>query len=127
MQKSLEKVDQHKLSSMLGSLDRILPLETCSTQWKIRSAQTNLELGQEHLGREIWDNTIIHGENHMEERNPHTQESTGRRDPGIPVARESPERSLKRRRRRRWRRFGERRLGVEEDAKRYLHPGPLLI
>jgi hypothetical protein len=68
---------------------------------KNRSAQTNQELGQEHLGREIWDNTVIHGENHVEE---------------------SPERSLKRRQRR----FGERRSGVEEDAKRYLHPGPLL-
>jgi hypothetical protein len=107
---------------MLGSLDRILPLETCSTQWKNRSAQTNLELGQEHLGREIWDNTVIHGENYVEERNPHVEKSTGRRDPGIPAARESPERSLKRRRQR----FGERRPGVEEDAKRYLHPSPLL-
>jgi hypothetical protein len=107
---------------MLGSLGRILPLETCSTQWKNRSAQTNLELGQEHLGREIWDNTIIHGENHAEERNPHVEESTGRRDLGIPAARESPEWSLKSRRRR----FGERRSGVEEDAKRYLHPDPLL-
>jgi hypothetical protein len=108
---------------MLGSLSRILPLETCSFQRKNRSAQTNLELGQEHLGREIWDNTVIHGENHVEERNPHTKESTGRRDPGIPAARESPERCLKRRR---WL-FGERRSGVEEDAKRYLHTGPLLL
>jgi hypothetical protein len=58
----------------------------------------------------------------MEERNPHAEESTDRRDPGIPMARESPERCLKR-----WRRFGERRSGVEEDAKRYLHLGPLLI
>jgi hypothetical protein len=79
---------------MLGSLDRILPLETCSFQWKNRSAQTNLELGHEHLGREIWDNTVIHGENHVEERNPHAEESTGRRDPEIPGARESPERHL---------------------------------
>jgi hypothetical protein len=39
----------------------------------------NLELGLEHLGREIWDNTVIHGENHVEERTPHTEESTGRR------------------------------------------------
>jgi hypothetical protein len=108
---------------MLGSLGRILPLETCSFQWKNRSAQTNLELGQEHLGREIWDNTVIHGENHVEERNPHTEESTGRRDPGIPVARESPERRLMRGQ---WR-FGERGSGVEEEAKRYLHPGPLLL
>jgi hypothetical protein len=108
---------------MLGFLDSILPLETCSFQWKNRSAQKNLELGKEHLGREIWDNTIIHGENHVEERNPHAEESTGRRDPGIPAARESPERCLKRRRRR----FGERRSGVEEDTKRYLHPGPLLL
>jgi hypothetical protein len=34
------------------------------------------------------------------------------------VARESPERGL----RRWWRRFGERRLGVEEETKGYLHP-----
>jgi hypothetical protein len=57
----------------------------------------------------------------MEERNPHAEESTGQRDPGIPAARELPEWCLKRRR------FGERRSGVEEDAKRYLHPGPLLL
>jgi hypothetical protein len=108
---------------MLGSLGRILPLETCSFQWKNRSAQTNLELGQEHLWREIWDNTVIHSENHVEERNPHAEESMGRRDPGIPAARKSPERCL-----RRWQqRFGGRRSGVEEDAKRYLHPGPLLL
>jgi hypothetical protein len=43
----------------------------------------------------------------VKERNPHIEESMGRRDPGIPAARESPERSLKRRRRR----FGERRSG----------------
>jgi hypothetical protein len=70
---------------------------------KNRSAQMNLELGQEHLGREIWDNTIIHGEIHVEERNPHVEESTGRRDPGIPAAGESPERSLKSWQRRFWR------------------------
>jgi hypothetical protein len=58
----------------------------------------------------------------VEERNPHAERSMDRRDPGIPVARESPKKSLKR-----WRRqFGERGSGVEEDAKRYLHPGPLL-
>jgi hypothetical protein len=88
---------------MLGSLDRILPLEKCSTQWKNRSAQTNLELGQEHLGREIWDNIVIHGENHVEERNPHAEESTSRRDPEILAARESSESPLKRWRRRFWR------------------------
>jgi hypothetical protein len=88
-----------------------------------RSAQTNLDLGHEHLGREIWGNTFVHGENRVEERNPHAEKSTGQRDPRIPVARESPEWCLKRR----WQRFGERRSGVEEDAKRYLHPGPLLI
>jgi hypothetical protein len=108
---------------MLGSLGRRLPLETSSFQWKNRSAQTNLELGQEHLGREIWDNTVIHGENHVEERHPHAKESTGRRDPEIPAARESPERHLMRGRRR----FGERGLRVEEDAKGYLHPDPLLL
>jgi hypothetical protein len=97
---------------MLASLGRILPLETCSFQWKNRSAQTNLELGPEHLGREIWDNNVIHGENHMEERNPHAEESMGRRDPEIPSARESPERSLMRG----WQRFGERGSGVEEAA-----------
>jgi hypothetical protein len=107
---------------MLGSLGRKLPLETCSFQWKNRLAQTNLELGKEHLGREIWDNTVIHVENHVEERNPHAEESTSRRDPGISAARESPERCLMRG----WRRFGERGSGVEE-AKRYLHPGPLLL
>jgi hypothetical protein len=59
----------------------------------------------------------------MEEKNPHTEESTGRQDPGIPAARKSLERCL-----RRWRwQFGERRSGVEEDAKRYLHPAPLLL
>jgi hypothetical protein len=62
---------------MLGSLGRILPLETCSFQWINISAQTNLELGQEHLGREIWDNTVIHGENDAEEVTPHVEESTG--------------------------------------------------
>jgi hypothetical protein len=108
---------------MLGSLGRILPLETCSFHWKNRSAQTNLELGQEHLGREIWDNTVIHGENDTKEVTPHVEESMGRRDPEIPAARKSPERGL-----RRWRRqFGERRLGVEENAKGYLHPDPLLL
>jgi hypothetical protein len=59
----------------------------------------------------------------VEERNPYAKESTGQQDPRIPAARESPERCLKRRRRR----FGEMRSGVEEDAKRYLHPDPLLI
>jgi hypothetical protein len=108
---------------MLGSLGRKLPLETCSFQWKNRSAQTNLELGQEHLGREIWDNTVIHGENRVEERNPHIEESTGRRNPGISAARESLERGLTRWRRR----FGERRSGVEEDTKGYLHLDPVLL
>jgi hypothetical protein len=42
-----------------------------------RSAQMNLDLGHEHLGREIWGNTIVHGENHVEERNPHAKKSTG--------------------------------------------------
>jgi hypothetical protein len=51
---------------------------------------------------------------------PHVEESAGRRDPKIPAARESPERSLMRR----WRRFGERGSGVKEDAKGYLHPDP---
>jgi hypothetical protein len=88
---------------MLGSLCRILPLETCSFQWKNRSAQTNLKLGQDHLGREIWDNTVIHGEIHVEERNPNAEESTGWRDPGIPAARKSPEKSLKRGQQRFWR------------------------
>jgi hypothetical protein len=59
----------------------------------------------------------------MEEVTPHIEESTGRRDPEIPVARESPKRSLMRGR---WR-FGERRPGVEEDAKGYLHPDPVLL
>jgi hypothetical protein len=86
------------------------------------SAQTNLDLEHEHLGIEIWGNTVIHGKNRVEERNPHAERSEERRDPEIPVDRESPERSLKRQRRR----FGERRSGVEEDAKRHLHPGPLL-
>jgi hypothetical protein len=59
----------------------------------------------------------------VEEETPHVEESTGRLDPEISVARESPERGL-----RRWRRrFGERRSGVEEDAKGYLHPDPLLL
>jgi hypothetical protein len=54
---------------------------------------------------------------------PHVEESAGRRDPEIPVARESPERGL-----RRWQRqFGERRSGVEEDAKGYLHPDLVLL
>jgi hypothetical protein len=87
-----------------------------------RLAQTNLDLGHEHLGREIWGNTIVHGENRMEERNPHAERSVDWRNLGISAARESAEKFLKRRRR--W--FGERRSGVEEDAKRYLHPGPLL-
>jgi hypothetical protein len=84
------------------------------------STQTNLELGHKHLGREIWGNTVIHGENHVEKRNPHAERSVDQRNPGIPVARGSPERALVRRRRR----FGERGSGVERDAKRYLHPGP---
>jgi hypothetical protein len=88
-----------------------------------RSAQTNLDLGHEHLGREIWGNTIVHGENRVEERNPHAERSEDRRYPEIPVARESPERSLKKQQRR----FGERRSGVEENAKRHLHPAPSYI
>jgi hypothetical protein len=59
----------------------------------------------------------------VEERKPHAEESTGRRDPGIPAARESPERCLMRG----CLRFGERGSRVEEEAKRYLHPGPLLL
>jgi hypothetical protein len=59
----------------------------------------------------------------VEERNPHTEKSTDRRDPENPAARESSEWSL----RRRWWRFGERRSGEKEDAKRYLLPHPLLI
>jgi hypothetical protein len=86
------------------------------------STQMNLDLGHEHLGREIWGNTIVHGENRMEERNPHTGRSMDWRNPGISAARESPERSLVRRRQ-----FGERGSGVEEDAKRYLHLGPPFI
>jgi hypothetical protein len=43
-----------------------------------------------------------------------------RRDLEIPAAWESSEWSLRRRRQR----FGERRLGKKEDAKRYLLPGP---
>jgi hypothetical protein len=85
------------------------------------SAQTNLDLEHEHLGRVIWGNTIIHGENRVEERNPHAERSEDRRYPEISAARESLERSLKKRR---W--FGERRSGLEENAKRHLHPGPLL-
>jgi hypothetical protein len=88
-----------------------------------RSTQTNLDLGHEHLGREIWGNTVVHGENRVEERNPHAKRSEDRQNPGIPAARESPEKSTKRQHRR----FGERRLGVEEDAKRYLHPSPPFI
>jgi hypothetical protein len=105
---------------MLGSLGRILPLETCSFKWKNRSAQTNLELGQEHLGREIWDNTVIHGENHVEERNPHAEESTGRRDPGIPAARESPEKCLMRG----WRRFWRERVGGGKRNQEVSSPQP---
>jgi hypothetical protein len=87
-----------------------------------RSAQTNLDLGHKHLGREIWGNTVVHGKNRVEERNPHAERSVDRRNSGNPAARELPEKFLKRRRRR----FGERRSGVGEDAKRYLHPSPLL-
>jgi hypothetical protein len=56
-----------------------------------RLAQTNLDLGHEHLGREIWGNTIIHGKNCVEEKNPHAERSKDWQDPGIPMARESPE------------------------------------
>jgi hypothetical protein len=42
------------------------------------STQTNLDLGHEHLGREIWGNTIVHGKNRMEERNPHAERSVDR-------------------------------------------------
>jgi hypothetical protein len=59
----------------------------------------------------------------VEERNPHAERKTDRRDPEIPAARESREESL---RRQRWW-FGERRSGEKEDAKRYLLPGPLFI
>jgi hypothetical protein len=55
-----------------------------------RLAQTNLDLGHEHLGREIWGNIVVHGENRVEEKNPHAERSEDRRDPGIPAARESP-------------------------------------
>jgi hypothetical protein len=67
--------------------------------------------------------TVTHGENDAEEVTPHVEESAGRRDPEILAARESPERSLMRGRRR----FGERGSGVEEDVKGYLHPDPLLL
>jgi hypothetical protein len=87
---------------------------------KIGSTQTNLELGHKHLGREIWGNTAVHGENCVEGRNPHAERSEDRRKSGDPAARESPEVSLVRRRRR----FGEGGSGVERDTKRYLHPGP---
>jgi hypothetical protein len=70
-----------------------------------------------------WDNTIIHGKNDVEEVTPHIEESTVRRDPEISVARESPKRSLMRGR---WQ-FGERGSGVEEDAKGYLCPDPVLF
>jgi hypothetical protein len=54
---------------------------------------------------------------------PHVEESAGQRDPEILAARETSERGL-----RRWRRrFGERRSGVEEEAKGYLHPDPMLL
>jgi hypothetical protein len=56
-----------------------------------RLAQTNLDLGHEHLGREIWGNTVIHGKNFVEEKNPHAERSKDWQDPGIPTARESPE------------------------------------
>jgi hypothetical protein len=87
------------------------------------STQTNLELGHKHLGREIWGNTAVHGENRVEERNPYAERSEDWRNLGDPTARESPEASLVRRRRR----FGEGGSGVERDTKRYLHPGPPFI
>jgi hypothetical protein len=59
----------------------------------------------------------------MEEKNPHAEKSTDRRDPEIPAARESPERLLRRQRRG----FRERRSGEKKKDKRHLHPGPLLI
>jgi hypothetical protein len=74
MQKSLEKIDQHELSSILSSLYGILPQEHAPFDEK-GSTQMNLDLGHEHLGREIWGNTVVHGENHVEERNPHTERS----------------------------------------------------
>jgi hypothetical protein len=86
---------------------------------KNRSTQTNLELGQKHLGREIWGNTAVHGENHMEEKNPHAERSEDRRNPGNPTAREPPEMSSVRRRRG----FGVGGSGVERGTEGYLHPG----
>jgi hypothetical protein len=88
-----------------------------------RSAQMNLDLGHEHLGREIWGNTVVHGKNHVEERNPHTERSMDRQDPGIPVARESSEKSLKRRRRR----FGERRSGWKKMPRGIFTSAPSFI
>jgi hypothetical protein len=84
------------------------------------STQTNLELGQKHLGREIWGNTAVHGENRVEERNPHAERSEDWRNPGNLTAREPPKMSSVRRRRR----FGVGGSGVERGTKGYLHPGP---
>jgi hypothetical protein len=88
-----------------------------------RSAQMNLDLGHEHLGREIWGNTVVHGENRVEEKNPHAERSEDRRDPGIPTTRESPEKSLKRRRRR----FGERGSGGNKMPRGIFTPAPSFI
>jgi hypothetical protein len=88
-----------------------------------RLTQTNLDQGHEHLGREIWGNTIVHGENRVEEKNPHAERSEDRRDPGIPAARESPEKSLKRQRR--W--FGERGSGRNKMPRGIFPPAPSFI
>jgi hypothetical protein len=56
----------------------------------------------------------------MEERNPHAEKSTARRDPEILAARESPERFLRRRRRR----FGERRSGGKKKPRGIFTPAP---
>jgi hypothetical protein len=78
------------------------------------------ELGKKHLRQEIWDNTVIHGKNYMEVKTPHDKEVARRRDPVIPVAGETPEWSL---RRRRWW-FGEKGLGMEEETESFSAPQP---
>jgi hypothetical protein len=110
-------LDLHKLSSDLDSLDRKLPLKHAPFNEK-RINPNESRTRAKHLGREIWGNTAVHGENHVEESDPHVERSKDRRNPGNPAARESPERTLKRR----WRRLKKEEVGGNRDTKSYLHP-----
>jgi hypothetical protein len=85
---------------MLGSLDRKTTSKHAPFNGKRINPNESRSRAKAPRERENWGNTAVHGENHVEEENPHAERSKDRRNPGNPAARESPERALLRRRRR---------------------------